>query len=233
MNYFHSPVTQVLALKRPQIIISVKLILFLTLCISREEFSVSNQDLFSISPLNFNPQSQRLSLIPISSSPLPKSSPWLLTQHTSSIWPMILKIKPLAWPYTSSCTLQHFLKSGPNYSHKEQRHIHQIYHLLLEACGETREIAFLCPAWVPHQMRKMKKDEANVEEMWLSCESQKHLSTSHALNTANVRTVWVCRAHTIHPSFWLSVKEEGEMFKPHPTSWLVLLMEINGPKATT
>ena len=72
MNYFNSPVTHLLALKRPQIIISVKLILFLTLCISREEFSVSNQDLFSISPLNFNPQSQRLSFIPIASSPFPK-----------------------------------------------------------------------------------------------------------------------------------------------------------------
>lgn len=143
---------------------------------------------------------------------------------------MILKTKPLSWPYTSSYTLQHS-KIWPKLLTQRTKTFSPSLPFIVGGCGEAQEIAFLFLAWVPHQMRKMKKDEANVEEMWLSCESQKHLLTSHALNTANVRTVWVCRAHTLHPSFWLSVTgERGRRNVQTPSYFLI--SSVNGDKWT-
>lgn len=45
--------------------------------------------------------------------------------------------------------------------------------------GTRNSIPVPCLSSTSHE-----KDEANIEEMWLSCESQNHLSTSHALNTS-------------------------------------------------
>ena len=65
---------------------------------------------------------------------------------------MILKTKPFSWPIPP-LTLSEI---WPKLRTQRTKTFSPSLPFIVGGCGEAQEIAFLFPAWVPHQMRKMK-----------------------------------------------------------------------------